>query len=492
MQGSRGLSSILFVAFILLIPGIVQANPLGESSTLLGQSHSYAIDSGSSGIQWKSDDLFYGTPTLAADGTTYVLVAEVDNNDMKKSVALRALDPSGGKKWETPINGASTDPVVDREGNIYLVLQAYDISNKTDSRLVSFDPQGGIRWILNLSVLISSNEAAMGTPVIHPDGDVLVPLFNPYNSMQSLSQLWSIDDEGKLLWTCDITGTIDGLYVGPSSDSTIYITSYRGVVHGINPNGTLAWSGKYYLNERAVFIGSPSVVGPDGALYMPVGLLDPDTEWRDYSLPTEIMVIDPSGSVLLRTSLFSDFEMVSDFTFGLTGVSSNGTILGYNGWGYGYDSYAVTDPSDYSIPSRAFAISPQGDIIWSYELPTDEVYYSPPMLAEATLYLFTQNSTGVGKIVALQTNDGILLGTYWAPNKLWLSGQATGSNDRFLYLEGTFRGAEEGIITLVSTIGLPQAPVERPLDLAAATLAWGSIFGLMVGGGYYATHKKRI
>jgi hypothetical protein len=47
------------------------------------------------------------------------------------------------------------------------------------------------------------------------------------------------------------------------------------------------------------------------------------------------------------------------------------------------------------------------------------------------------------------------------------------------------------MITLVSTIGLPQAPVERPLDLAAATIAWGSIFGLMAAGGYYVTHKKR-
>ncbi len=485
-QGSRGLLSILFVALLFFIPGMVQANELASLGSSDGQSHSYAMDGDLSGIQWKIDDLFYGEPVLASDGTTYVLISELDPDDIKRPVGLRALNEDGSQKWQVPIDGLCTDPVVDSLGAVYISTRSVD---SYDSELIRFSTTGAISWRFNMSQEFPGHwELVLGEPVVHPSGNVLVPVYNRVNPNDENSTLCCIDNHGSLLWSREVVSTISNVYVGPILDSMIFVTNYHGVVQGIEANGTLAWTRD--LQEEGACIGSPSLVGNDGELFMPVARFDNETDDRNWSTPQEIWCMAANGTVVMRTSLFEEHSVLYNCDVMLSSISSNGTIYCLNTNGYGADANGSIDRENSLVPSRALALSPEGDILWSHSLSTNETYYSNALVTESTMYMFPIDSNEIGSIVALNLVNGSVMGTYAAPNKLWLEGVAAGSGDRFLYLEGTYRGAEAGIITLVSTIGLPQAPVERPLDLAAATVAWGSIFGLMVVGGYYATHKK--
>lgn len=446
-----------------------------------------AVDGTSTGIQWKVSDLFYGDPALASDGTTYILMSEVDAYNVKRPMGLRALDEGGAKKWEVPIYGLSTDPVVDDQGNVYLTIHS---TYTFDSELIAFDSTGTTLWRYNLSQeVVGPQEMVLGKPVVHPDGNVLVPAYNRYDPFDDNGTLTAIAHDGTHRWTCETVGTISNLYVGPSPSSMIYVTSSLGMVQGILPGGSVAWT--LDLREDRAFIGSPSMVGYDGNLYMPVSRYDNGTQWRNASVPQEIWSVARNGSVVMTTSLFSGYDVLFNSNIVLTSIVTNGTIYCICTKGFGGDPNGPIDLNNVLAPSRALALTPQGDVLWSYSLNTNDTFYSPAIKAGSTMYLFPLDTNGLGEIVALDIVNGSVLGSYLAPNKLWLSGKAVGTGDRFLYFEGTYKGAEEGMITLVSTDGLPRLPVERPLDLMVASVAWISIIGLMVGGGIYVTRKKK-
>jgi hypothetical protein len=71
-----------------------------------------------------------------------------------------------------------------------------------------------------------------------------------------------------------------------------------------------------------------------------------------------------------------------------------------------------------------------------------------------------------------------------------MSGMAAGSGDRIYYFEGTYKGAEQGVLSLIFSIGLPRSVPPRPLDLAATAVAWSSVIGLAAVSGFFATRKK--
>jgi hypothetical protein len=413
-------------------------------------------------------------------------MSEVDAYGVKRPVGLRALDEAGQKKWEVPIDGLSTDPVVDAQGNVYLTFHSI---YTFDSELISFDSTGSIRWRFNLTQAHLPPEMVLGKPIPHPDGQVLVPVYNRFDPSDENS-LWSLSQDGTVEWIYITTVTMNNIYVGPLVDSFIYITSNVGMVLGLFPTGSLAWT--LDLREDHAFIGSPSVVGYDGNLYMPVSRYDNGTEWRNASVPQEIWAVAQNGSVVMTTSLFSAYATLFNSNIVLTSIVPDGTLYCISTKGFGADPNGSIDLDNVLTPSRALAINPQGDVVWSYSLHTNDTFYSPAIQAGSAMYLFPLDSNGLGGIVALDLVNGSVMGTYSAPNKLWLSGKAVGTGDRFLYFEGTYKGAEEGMITLVSTDGLPQVPAERPLDLVVASVAWTSIVGLMVAGGIYVTRKNRI
>jgi hypothetical protein len=68
---------------------------------------------------------------------------------------------------------------------------------------------------------------------------------------------------------------------------------------------------------------------------------------------------------------------------------------------------------------------------------------------------------------------------------------AVGRGDQIYYFEGTYKGAELGVISLICSVGLPRTVSPRPLDLAAAAMAWSSVIGLAAVSGFFAIRKKR-
>lgn len=484
--GSRGRSFILLMIIVLVVPASICADAQTAPSSVIEQGIiEMAVDGTSTGIQWKVSDLFYGDPILASDGTTYILMSEVDAYGVKRPMGLRALDEGGVKKWEVPIDGLSTDPVVDAHGNVYLTFHS---TYTYDSELISFDSTGSIRWRYNLSQASLPLEMVLGKPIPHPDGQVLVPVYNRFDPADENS-LMSLSQDGTVQWIYITTVTMNNVYVGPSVNSYVYITSSLGMVQGIFPNGSLAWT--LDLRDDRAFIGSPSMVGYDENLYMPVSRYDNGTQWRNASVPQEIWSVARNGSVVITTSLFSEFDKIFNSNIVLTSIVANGSIYCISTKGFGGDPNGSIDLNNVLTPSRALALTPQGDVLWSYSLNTNDTFYSPAIMTQSSMYLFPLDHEGLGEIVAIDPGNGSVMGKYLAPNKLWLSGKVVGTGDRFLYFEGTYKGAEEGMITLVSTDGLPRLPVERPLELMVASVAWISIIGLMVGGGIYVTRKKK-
>ncbi len=466
---------------------MVQAIDLG-SGTLDGQTYAYAVDSASSGIQWKSNNLYFGTPTLGPDGTTYILLSQVDSYYGKVPHALQALSKDGSVKWKVSVDGWCSNPVVDSSGNIYLSI--YSMSGY-DSQIISYNSAGATRWVFNLTQEYPDHwDLILGNPVVHPDGNVIAHAYHRLDSTLRNSTLFSIDQSGHVVWDLDIISAVNTVFVGPLAGSMIYVTSYGSMVQGIDPDGSLLWTRDF--GPEGAYITYDSMVGPEGDLYTVVSGIDEVTHGQNMSVPEEIWCMASNGTVVFKTTLFADTSTLYYCGLTLSAISSNGTIYCQNTKGYGSKDDGTMDDSKILVSPRAQALSPQGEVMWSYVLPNNETFDSKALITASTAYLFPLDSSEVGRIVALQLDNGSLLGTYSAPNKLWLSGAAVGDDERFLYFEGTYKGAEEGIITLVSTVGLPQVPVPRPLDLMAATVAWGSIFGLMLGGGYYVTHKRRL
>jgi outer membrane protein assembly factor BamB len=252
MVASRTLTQLAVAAALiaLVVPSVVPS----------------AAASDDSGIQWKVSDLFYGRPTVAPDGSVYVLMSKLNTDGTKSPVALRALDADGNKQWEAPVSGACYDPVVDANGTVYYT----EISrNSYDSDLVAISAAGAPLWRANSSEMFPTKRfSSFSSPVVSADGNVLVTFDDRLELGQGESRLCSFEPDGSMSWITQIVHNQTHIAVGDKPGSLIYAVSIHGQVQGLFPNGTIAWT--MDLSDRGLMVDSPAKVSHDGWLYLTI------------------------------------------------------------------------------------------------------------------------------------------------------------------------------------------------------------------------------
>jgi hypothetical protein len=459
--------AIIAVLAILITSGAAQVVSAGDGS----------------GIQWKVSDTFYGRPAVALDGTLYVFIAKVNSDGTKDPTALRALDTNGNIIWELPVHGSCSDPIVDGNGSVYYVTYS---RNSYNSDLVAIDKYGSTLWSFNSSAEFPEiSYYGLGIPKMSSDGNILITYDSRLDINYGTSLLCSIGSDGVLQWTYPIQHQQGGICQGRDPGSPIYVTSYGGMVQCLLPNGTLSWT----LDMRGddVLIEPTTAVGLDDFLYVTIAKEERDGGWINDSVPRQLWAIAPNGMVAWKAEPLSGLNNITGCQQVISGIADDGSVLISIASGSGMSASGT----EIDMSASLMALDSIGQMIWERSIQTGLRINYPVILTASAAYVFTVNAKEEGGMLALNLGNGSEVGNYTSPTDLWVSGAAAGSGDRLYYFEGAYKGAEEGVISLICSFGLPHTLLPRPLDLTAASMAWFGILGLAAISGVVGTRVKR-
>jgi outer membrane protein assembly factor BamB len=232
---------------------------IGLDSTLyftsrMQDKNLYAIKSDGN-IKWKisSEDGFEQQPMVLSPGGETIYICGVDS-------ILYALNLDGSIKWKYPCGPTVPIPLVDSQGNIYIIPM------QKPTNLISLKPDGTIRWKYTLS----KNKALMywSSPCMDKNGNIFLTNYD-FSSNPPQEEIVSVDYYGSLRWektideyygniasplACDAEGKI---YFGSTSGSNYYC---------LDNDGNLVW--KLPLDNYQVDVAP--VFGSDGTLYIGV------------------------------------------------------------------------------------------------------------------------------------------------------------------------------------------------------------------------------
>jgi hypothetical protein len=201
-------------------------------------------------LKWKltiDDGFSYRAPVLSPDGKT-IYIGGRNNN-------LYALNNNATLKWKFECAKINTIPVVDSQGNIYVIA----LNERVSSILYSLKPDGSIRW----SYLLVTNpgyNSNPSSPCIDKEGNIFV--LNNTNIL-------SVDYNGRLRWDNPISPVPVGVYCPLACDAEGKV--YFGCTGGTNyycysNDGKLLWNLPLGGNQ----VDNPPAFGNDGTLYIPV------------------------------------------------------------------------------------------------------------------------------------------------------------------------------------------------------------------------------
>lgn len=232
--------------------------------------------------------------------------------------------------------------VIGENGTIYFGAAEYP---GTNSGFFAIDPSGFVKWSLPLT----GYDLGYGCPAIGSDGTVYV----------LGDSLWAIEDSvtyGNIKWCIPhITGT-DNAPILIGNDNVIYYMD-GGHIRAILPDGTQKWRAPYPCDGSS----GPAMSLTGDTLYLPS--LDPGN-------PNALMFAAAdaeTGNSLWYTYLGQAPDRLSQSS---PVVGADGTIY-------------HTINNDVNV----IAFSPDGDILWSYEIPNGEnMWNSPAIGPDGTIY----------------------------------------------------------------------------------------------------------
>jgi len=217
--------------------------------------HLYSVYKHNGDIRWKvsyQGGVFSGfaasSPTFSPDGQT-IYIAHKDSN-------LFALKLDGTLKWKFICRPAKQVPLVDNEGNIYMI-------GSTDSvGLHSINPDGLLRWSYNFT---SSWGSGGSTPFLSATIDQNGNLFF-IAPIQGSTKLISVDYNRNFRWEYNFEqGEFISVPLICDRDGTIYCGSTFGYYYyAISNQGELIWKVPLDGNE----IDNSGAISSDGTLYI--------------------------------------------------------------------------------------------------------------------------------------------------------------------------------------------------------------------------------
>lgn len=240
----------------------------------------YALNPTTGAEKWyyETGSFFWTAPAIAADGTIYF---KADDG------RLYAMNPNGTKKWDVSVPGDTySSPAIGSDGTLY-------VGAGDDNALYALNPADGTRkWRFDLGASVYAS------PAIGADGTVYIGNYDGrifairadgterwrFNTGSPLSASPAIDARGyiyfgsydKKLYALDAatgakrweyltTDIIRSTTALAADDGTIYVSSNDGVVHALNPDGSLR---RTFATADGVD-GAPMIAG--GRLYVASG-----------------------------------------------------------------------------------------------------------------------------------------------------------------------------------------------------------------------------
>jgi outer membrane protein assembly factor BamB len=212
----------------------------------------YSIYKNNGEIRWKIKyDGGFGasSPIFSPEGET-IYVAGHDNY-------LYALNLDGSLKWRFNHGPVSVVPLVDNDGNIYVI-------GKVDSvGLHSISPDGSIRWSYNFANWLAGR-SLLEFITMDKDGNLY---FHSWINTIQQSKITSVDYEGNFRWEYSFEQPGEEIAVPLicDADGTVYCGSTWGYYYyAISSKGELLW--KLPLNGYQV--DNSGALGSDGTLYI--------------------------------------------------------------------------------------------------------------------------------------------------------------------------------------------------------------------------------
>ena len=305
---------------------------IGPDGTIYAMSRYgtlYAVDHNGNTL-WSHSfgDYQFDTPSIGNDGTIYVTLT---------NGSLYAISPKGKLIWNTALDGCrnSNSPTIGPDGTIYITSgggKLYAVNSKN----------GAINWTYN------GGGATYFAPSIGSDGTIY---------FTGNGVVYAVSSDGKEKWKCTIGSTFQSSNspsIGP--DGTIYVGSYEGNLCAINPTtGKIKWT---YATGNSV-TGTPAI-SSNGTIYV----ISTDEYFN-----SALCAITDKGTTAESKWTYDINPCASGYS---AVIGSDGTI--YIGT---YNFFELEN-------SALYAISPNGDLIWSYAICCGA---NPVIGPDGTLYI---------------------------------------------------------------------------------------------------------
>ncbi|UTB32412.1 MAG: PQQ-binding-like beta-propeller repeat protein [Methanobacterium sp. ERen5] len=392
----------------LIFSGAVSAASLGNTTqpkfhhdnNNTGQSQYTGPQTNTTKWKYKTGDIIFSSPALAADGTVYV---------GSEDGYLYALNGNGALKWKYQTGGVIySSPAIAADGTIYLGNCIYAKNNGINTGyLYAINCDGTLKWKYQTGSSIMTSSPAIGT-----DGTIYVGSEDDY--------LYAINSNGTLKWRYQTEKrVISSPAIG--TDGTIYVGSDDNYLYAINSNGTLKWK---YQTGSSIMTSSPAL-GADGTVY--VGSED------DY-----LYAINSNGTLKWKYQTgslgYSSPAIGTDGTIyvgslegDLYAINRNGTLK----WKYqlcicsspvlGADGTVYVGSLGYDL----YAINSEGTLKWIYE--TEHSIYSSPVIDNDNTLYVSSLDTYLYAITDLKVSASHASGNYAGSKQIKLSTNVPGT-----------------------------------------------------------------
>jgi outer membrane protein assembly factor BamB len=313
----------------------------------------------------------YSSPALGPDGSIYI-GSGGPGLDLQQPNRLLSISPQGKINWIFITGGSvRASPAIGSDGTIYI--------GSADRMLYSVSLSGGTNWAVNLGGQVLSS------PALGVDGTIYVgAIWNFFN------RLFSLRPDGTTNWIFNLGdvpfGGISSAQFGSPSigpDGTIYVGSLDGNVYSISPEGQTNWT--FAMTNKTY--SSPAIAN-DGTIY--IGSDD-----------SNLYALDRSGNRKWNFKMGRQIETSP-------AVAADGTVYigGLDGFFRAFDadgngkwaqepqgisaSPAICADGSLLVASYAsglYAYSPTGAIVWSLPTPVGQMFSSPVVASDGTIYI---------------------------------------------------------------------------------------------------------
>ncbi len=291
-----------------------------------GDGALYAINTDGT-LRWRFEtgDSILSSPAIAPDGAVHVV---------SEDGSVYSLLPDGALEWEHHVgNEPRSSPVIALDGTTYL--------GTLNEALVALRPDGYWKWIRFYGLTLS-------TPAVTRDGRIIqTGQPGDYGEVRAYTpngrQMWEYRI-GRQVGRCPVIGPEGTIYVS-SLEYSDGLTFKRGLVHALEPDGTLRWK-RGFSDTMEPYLA----VAEDGTLYA--------------AADSTLYAFSPEGSVLWT---HSNEDRLS---YDAISIDSSGTLY-----------VSCTD-------RHLCAFYPDGTLKWEYKL--DAGLHQPAVIGDdGTLYVAT-------------------------------------------------------------------------------------------------------